>query len=190
MRYIIKSIVGYLRFLKKDKLNQIFIPSKNYKNIRLKIEGMNNKVVIEDNAIDKKAKIVIKIFGDNNEIYVKKGFIVSEKLNITIGYNHPNYGKVTNSKIFIDENTYLAQVSYITYNSNSFLKIGKNCMFAFGINIYNTDAHPIYNYETQKIINRVKGINIGNHCWIGANSTILKNTTIADDSIIGWGGGS
>ena len=34
----------------------------------------------------------------------------------------------------------------------------------------------------------MKGINIGNHCWIGANSTILKNTTIADDSIIGWGG--
>ena len=56
------------------------------------------------------------------------------------------------------------------------------------INIFNTDAHPIYSIGPNEIINKVKGINIGNHCLIGANVTLLKNTNISDDCILGWGG--
>ena len=28
---------------------------------------------------------------------------------------------------------------------------------------------------------------IGNHCWLGANVTILKNTHLGDNTIVGWG---
>ena len=60
-------------------------------------------------------------------------------------------------------------------------------MFAFDINIYNTDAHPIFDVTSGKLINYVKGITIGNHCWVGAKSTILKNSVLPDNCILGWG---
>ena len=37
------------------------------------------------------------------------------------------------------------------------------------------------------MINENKPIEIGNHVWIGAKSTILKGTKIADGSVIGAG---
>ena len=60
-------------------------------------------------------------------------------------------------------------------------------MFSYGITVYNTDSHPIIDAESGNIINKVKTLKIGDHVWVGANATILKNTTIADDCIIGWG---
>ncbi len=186
--YFIKELRQYIKFLKCKRHNLISVPAKNYKNINFNIDGVNNKIIFEDNNISKSAKININIYGDNNEIIVKKGFYVSLNFNILIGQNHPNFGKVTNSKIYIDENTSMEKVNYFTYNSNSYFNVGKKCMFAFDINIFNTDAHPIYSIGPNEIINKVKGINIGNHCLIGANVTLLKNTNISDDCILGWGG--
>ena len=60
-------------------------------------------------------------------------------------------------------------------------------MLASNITIFNTDAHPVFNKDTREIINKVNGVEIGRHCWLGTNSTILKNTQIADDCIVGWG---
>ena len=60
-------------------------------------------------------------------------------------------------------------------------------MISTGVNIFNTDAHPIIDIETGKVINKIRGIDIGSHCWLGKKSTILKNTRIANDCIVGWG---
>lgn len=60
-------------------------------------------------------------------------------------------------------------------------------MFAYGITLFNTDAHPIYDVESHKLINYVDRMEIGEHVWVGANASILKNSKIADDNIIGWG---
>lgn len=59
-------------------------------------------------------------------------------------------------------------------------------MFAYGIMLFNTDAHPIYDMEHKNIINKVGDMKIGDHCWIGANSTILKNVEFWHDTIVGW----
>ena len=59
--------------------------------------------------------------------------------------------------------------------------------FSFNVNIYHTDAHPILDAKTNKIINKVKSCTIGNHVWLSANSTILKNAFIEHDCIVGWG---
>ena len=48
-----------------------------------------------------------------------------------------------------------------------------------------TDLHRIY--KDGNIINENKPIEIGNHVWIGAKSTIFKGTKIADGSVIGAG---
>ena len=60
-------------------------------------------------------------------------------------------------------------------------------MFSSDITFYNTDAHPVMDKVTSRVINKVKGISIGNHCWIGQKASVLKNTTIPNDCVIGYG---
>ena len=60
-------------------------------------------------------------------------------------------------------------------------------MFSFGIQIYHTDGHAIMDTETGKIINPVRKLVIGNHVWVGAHVTIMKNTQIGNNCIVGWG---
>ncbi len=90
-------------------------------------------------------------------------------------------------KMYNKKNTSFEQAKIITFNSNSLIEIGENCMFSYGITLFHTDAHPILDYESKKIINKVRKMQIGNHCWVGAHASIMKNVIIPDDCIVGWG---
>jgi len=192
---IIQKIIDKLRKKKpkspfSEKLqekNNIQIQEKNYKNFCVNMEGVNNTIILEDNSLNEKAKINIQLYGDNNNLIIKKGFILSNHLTFEIGRNLKGYGKVQNCRIEIGENTSIESCTMTILNSNSYIDIGRECMFANEINLYNTDSHPVLDFITKKIINRVKGIKIGNHCWIGRSATILKNSIIPDDCIVGWG---
>lgn len=167
--------------------NNINISEKNSGKVYLSITGINNTVIIEENSLSQNAHIGIILHGDNNTIKIGKGFLLSNGLIMEIGRNHPAYGKVENCRVTIGENTSIESCTITMVNSNSYVDIGKDCMFANDVNLYNTDTHPVFDYTSKKIINRVKGITIGNHCWIGRNVTILKNSEIANDCICGWG---
>ena len=100
------------------------------------------------------------------------------------------YIKADNSKLFIDKN--FSCEGMIICNgeeSNLSVKIGKDCMFSSGIIIRPNDGHSIYDLNTNMILNKpdTNSIEIGNHVWVGLNSTILKNTKISDNSIVGAG---
>ena len=66
------------------------------------------------------------------------------------------------------------------------ITVGDGC--AFGPNVviydhdhcYNTEGFSGNDYKTAPVI-------IGNHCWIGANVTILRGTSIGEGCIIGAG---
>ena len=66
------------------------------------------------------------------------------------------------------------------------VKIGMNCV------IYDTDFHDL-DYRKRAMIPEdysgvvTKPVNIGNHVFIGAHTTILKGVTIGDKAIIGAG---
>ena len=62
---------------------------------------------------------------------------------------------------------------------------GNNSTISWDCLILDTDLHRIY--KDGNIINENKPIEIGNHVWIGAKSTIFKGTKIADGSVIGAG---
>lgn len=57
-------------------------------------------------------------------------------------------------------------------------------MFSNNVNIRTNDGHSIFDLNTKQKISREKSINIGNHVWIGLNSTIL-HCDIEDGCIIG-----
>lgn len=64
--------------------------------------------------------------------------------------------------------------------------IGADCLFSWDIQIMDTDFHYIYDEKGNRV-NCDKSIEIGNHIWIGARSTILKGSTIPSNSIVAAG---
>lgn len=71
-------------------------------------------------------------------------------------------------------------------DDNSRVEIGKDCMFSDEINIWASDTHTILD-EAGHVTNMGRFISIDDHVWVGKRATILKNTYIAPNSVIGWG---
>ena len=170
----------------RGKGNIIDIAPEDKPNFNFEIIGDNNKIVVKKMANSGLDIVKVLLYGDNNEIFIDEGLYVSSGFNILIGQNHPNFGKVKNSKINISKNVSMESVEYVTFNSNTYCEIEDDCMFSYNIKLYNTDAHPIFDKTTGEIINKVKGIKIGKHSWIGYGVSILKNSIVPDNSIIGW----
>ena len=63
------------------------------------------------------------------------------------------------------------------------IKIGKNCLFSYNIEIRNTDSHKIY--QKGKHINKGKEIVINDNVWICEGVTILKGVEIGKGNIVG-----
>ena len=166
--------------------NQIVYDKKDEKRIFFNLQNChNNKIFIGKLKGD--GKLFLNCCMDNSVILIGENLHISEYLNILMGSTHPNIGKMDNIKFEIGENSSIESASVRISNSNSQIIIGENCMISCNVTIWNTDGHPIFSQETGNIINFAKTLEIGNHCWIGGHSTILKNTKIAPNSIIGWG---
>lgn len=68
------------------------------------------------------------------------------------------------------------------YNSSEKIEIGDNCLIGWGTTIIDGDGHVISNaYGNKK---KYAKITIGNHVWICSDVKILKNTSVADESIV------
>ena len=177
------------RQIELDKImsNRIEISPQDERYIKLNIIGENNTVIVKKLASDSSGKLLVSIAGNNCSVIIDEGVHIGTSLEIIAGRIHPNFGMVGNTHIFIGQRTSFESVLLMAANANSSIEIGERCMFSYNINVYNTDMHPILRAEDKSIINKVGKLKIGDHVWVGYDATILKNTTIADDSIIGWG---
>ena len=79
---------------------------------------------------------------------------------------------------FINHNAYLMDGGGITIGHHCF--IGPNC------GMY-TAIHPLLAPEREQGLEKALPIVIGDHCWIGADVTILPGVTIGDYAVIGAG---
>ncbi|SMO96767.1 acyltransferase [Gracilimonas mengyeensis] len=92
-------------------------------------------------------------------------------------------------KIVVGKGAQLKIGSNSFLNENSRLhcrlsvSIGEKCAISWNVNILDTDEHGIY--SNGNLLNENKPVKIGSNVWIGANSTILRNTQIEDNCIIG-----
>jgi acetyltransferase-like isoleucine patch superfamily enzyme len=80
------------------------------------------------------------------------------------------------------------------------VKIGRSSFLAHGVQVFDNDTHPIGRAERQHHLNRIIGgrryepytvpsapVQIGEQCWIGMNSLVMKGVAIGDGSIIAAG---
>ncbi len=93
------------------------------------------------------------------------------------------------SKTYVTGQLIIKDRSYVQPNTMIFaaerIEIGEHCAIAWDCLIMDQDFHVILENGIEKP--KSGPITIGDHVWIGAKSTILKNTHIGSGAIIGAG---
>lgn len=61
-------------------------------------------------------------------------------------------------------------------------------MFSSGVLIQCPDQHGIVDLDTGEILNRERNtVKLGDHVWLGRNSTLVRNSGVGDGSIVATG---
>lgn len=66
------------------------------------------------------------------------------------------------------------------------ISFGNDCLLGWKCVFIDGDGHDVFDSNQNKL-NTAKGIIIGNHVWISAQTTFLKGTKISDNSVVGFG---
>ena len=163
----------FIKIAKKmrNKILQVFYCKK-------KIKGKNNVIHCNSDVWMKYCSFIIN--GDNNKVEIGKKCCFTG-LRILIEGN--------GCSIIFGDNVIVnaSKIQPTVINAiNDNITIGKSCLFSNNIEIHTSDYHGIYDKNGDRI-NNEKRITIGNHCWIGLGSKILKGTAIPSNSIVGAG---
>ncbi len=177
---------------------------KIYNYIKL-YDSKNNKVVVVSSdgklkPFPKNDDLKVTFYGNNSVIMIHEPVPVFKNCHITCGSNvsicimGSKYiinslsimasGK--NSKVHIGKN-FSIEGGYFTQQSepDTSLFIGDDCMFSGGIYIGLCDGHKIRDLKTGEVVNKAADIRIGNHVWLCGGVSVLKNSTIPDDCVVG-----
>lgn len=170
MRYIILFTLG--NRLRIRKHNDVYMGGGIYRNCSIYIAGINNILVIKEDV--SLYDVSICMYGNNCRLVLNKGMLAREAT---------FWLEDDGSVIEVGENTKMCGKIHLAAIEGKSIRIGKNCLFSSDILMQNDDAHSVLNSEETRC-NPSKNIEIGNHVWCGARSTIWKGAKIADNSII------
>ena len=196
MKQKIKKIVKKYPFI--EKYIRLIINRKNISELRIVkiIKGTDNVIDIDKSAILRNCKF--DIVGNNNKIEINELSILN---NVTF-FIRGNSNKIIIGKqvrfkrggtVWIDdygceavvgENTTFEDSHIAVTEPNSKIHIGKDCMFAYDIELRTGDSHSIIDTISNERINYAQNINIGNHVWVASHVSILKGVNISDNSVI------
>ncbi|MFT4202894.1 MAG: acyltransferase [Chitinophagaceae bacterium] len=162
-----KIIKGKENILNIDKSAVLF-------NCTFDIAGNNNEIEINESSFFNNVTFFIR--GDNNKIKIGKCVRFNRGGSIWI----EDYGC---EAVIGDSSTF--EDSHIAVTEpNSKIIIGKDCMFAYNIDLRTGDSHSIIDSLTNERVNYAQNINIGNHVWLAPHVSILKGVHIADNSVV------
>lgn len=175
-------ISGYLDnkviIYEEDGTERVLSKKETIDGLKIRFEGINNIVKLHKPFnFNEKNKSMINVIGNKNCIEIKKASMMP--VNIYI------YMKEDCQTLFIDENCSFGEVTIHMQEYKSSVKIGKNCMFSAGIFCLATDGHAIF--KEGKIINKAKGVVIGDNVWVGRGCYITKNAKIPNGCVVGLG---
>ena len=151
-------------------------------NIILDIQGEGHKLFLH--SFSGNGKLHIKLRGKDNLIHFGKNNKINRTLSIT-GLNYTNrecYG----SCFIGNDNTFNGNVTIsIPLTLNRYVKIGDSNLFANDVHLLGVTEHLVFNIHTHELLNKEDNIVIGNHNWIGKNTTFLTKAHIFDNSVVG-----
>ena len=180
-----------------------------YKNSAIHFSGKNNRIKIGPKVFVKDSKI--KLYGDSS-LELEEGcylqgctFIIRnahvkfgrccELMNVKVSAFDGSYleiggnSAVTGEWELKDAATVTAKKLWCTWPPLVAAKGGKITMGDCGLadtTIYNTDYHPIYDFDGN-IINQDRDVIIEDNVWVGRRTVILKGVTLGNGCILGFG---
>lgn len=167
------------KILKKAIIRLYSICNSNLLWCKIYNYATNNKINIGELTRLNNCKFILK--GDNNIIRIGSNCNING-LNILM--QGDNNEIIIGNKVFINGSKY--QPVIINACEGKSIQIGNDCIFSNNIEIHTTDYHTICDYNMNRI-NLARDIVIGNHCWIGLQTTILKGSVLPDNTIVGAG---
>lgn len=75
--------------------------------------------------------------------------------------------------------------SVITVHERANVAFGAGCLIASDVVIAASDVHKIFDVETGERLNEAGDITLGERVWVSHRATLLKNTSLGDDSVVG-----
>lgn len=180
-----------------------------YKNSAIHFSGKNNQIRLGKNVFIKDCKI--KLYGDSS-LELDEGCYL-QGCNFIIRNSHIKFGRccelmnvkasafdgssleiggnsaVTGEWELKDAAIVTAKKLWCTWPPLVAAKGGKITMGDCGLadtTIYNTDYHPIYDFDG-KIINKDRDVVIEDNVWVGRRTVILKGVTLGNGCILGFG---
>lgn len=159
----------------RGKTNSIELGACFLHRSKIKIEGKGNRIVLED--FTQLRNTTIYIHGNNNVIHLSERCYMNEA---------DFYIEDNNGQIIIGKHTSVDGKTQFAVIEGKSINIGNDCMFSSGINVRTGDSHSILDINKNRI-NPSKDVSIGDHCWIGMHSIILKGSTLHTGTIVGAG---
>ncbi|MBT2621804.1 MULTISPECIES: acyltransferase [Chryseobacterium] len=116
--------------------------------------------------------------GEFGNIAIGERFFVRDYCNISV---LPNASLTIGSGVFFN--------NYSSINCIDNITIGDDTIFGEGVKLYDHNHEYGFNpnFFIDKTAFKTSPIIIGNNCWIGSNTVILKGVNIGDNCIIGAG---
>lgn len=173
--YLYKRLFNTVHKKIKGKSNKIEYTDVILNNITFDIKGDNNNIKIKSGSILNNVKFFIR--GNHHTVMIEKNCIFSR--GGSIWFEHDN------GHLKIGENTTMEDVHIAVTEPGSQINIGRNCMFAYDIDIRTGDSHSIIDSESGVRINYAKDIRIDDHVWLSSHCRVLKGSTICKNSIVG-----
>lgn len=185
MRYILgfpKSI--WLNFRKLPFRQAIRMPILVY---RTKLKSISGSIEIK--AAKLKTGLIKIGFGTTQVSDIQRERVILNIDGKVVFNGKCKFG--TGSRIFVGKD---ATVSFgDNFNATSHLKLVCNRQMTFGNDdllswnclLMDTDQHTVVDGNTGEKVNQDKPILIGNHVWMGCNTTVMKGAEVADNVIIG-----
>lgn len=143
------------------------------------VKGNNNQIIVEKNAVMRNVSLFI--CGDNNRISISENYS---------GIDVEFHVEEDNGEISIGKNTSMhgrgwRNISFVLEEGTN-IYVGEDCMIANNVQFRSSDSHSVIDMEGRRL-NKAKDIIIGNHCWFGMGSYILKGTKISDCTVVVMG---
>lgn len=179
-KMLLRSKYGHNKVLLFMHLMGRYIKGLYHPNIKIKkplILGKGNIIPFVPKGVQ------IEIYGDNNKVEIDPS-VKTWNGRIVIG--NPGTNTPThNCLVRIGKNSDSNGVWIDLLEDNSAVIIGNNCMLSWNIHIFASDFHTIYDAKTKKLLNWGKEIIIGDNVWVAMDCTVLKNSFIAKNCVVG-----